>query len=99
MVDDVKPIVGDRRFVFVGGKGGVGKTVVAAALAYDAASLGRKVLLASLNPVHSLTSLFETDMSGGEIKPVTDVPGLDAVEVEIEDLVKDYKAKMSARLR
>jgi arsenite-transporting ATPase len=99
VVEMYKPIVGDRRFVFVGGKGGVGKTVVAAALAYDAASSGRKVLLASLNPVHSLTSLFGQDMSGGVIKPVTGVAGLDAVEVEIEDLVRDYKSKMSARLR
>jgi len=88
VVDMHKPIVGDRRFVFVGGKGGVGKTVVAAALAYDAATMDRRVLLASLNPVHSLTSLFGQDMSGGFVKPVTAVAGLDAVEVEIEDLVR-----------
>lgn len=99
MVDDNIPLVRTRKFIFVGGKGGVGKTVIAAALAYDAATLGRRVLLASLNPVHSLTSLFDQDMSGGVIKPVTGVARLDAVEVEIEDLVKDYKVKMSTRLR
>ncbi|MDR5703287.1 MAG: ArsA-related P-loop ATPase, partial [Armatimonadota bacterium] len=48
----------DLRFIFTGGKGGVGKTVTAAALAYFFATQGKRTLLASLNPVHSLSSIF-----------------------------------------
>ncbi len=92
-------LVGGARFIFVGGKGGVGKTVIAAALAIDAAQNGRKTLLASLNPVHSLTSLLSQNMSGGQIKPVGGVERLSAVEVEIEDAVAAYKRNMEARLR
>lgn len=99
MVRDGGPIVGEHRFIFVGGKGGVGKTVLAAALAYDATLHGRRVLLASLNPVHSLTSLFGQNLTGGKLAKIEGVEGLDAIEVEIEDLVRDYKAKMTARLR
>src|SRR3989442_14310467 len=46
------------RYIFTGGKGGVGKTVAAAGLAYHCASQGESVLVASLNPVHSLSSLI-----------------------------------------
>jgi arsenite-transporting ATPase len=95
----IEAIVGRRRYVFVGGKGGVGKTVVAALLALDAASSGKRTLLASLNPVHSLTSLLGQDMSGGTIKPVKGVKDLHAIEVEIEDLVKTYRRNMEMRLR
>jgi arsenite-transporting ATPase len=87
------------KYIFVGGKGGVGKTVVAAALALEAARRGRRTLLASLNPVHSLTSLLGHDFSGGVIKQVRGVDGLWALEVEIEDLVASYQRSMEARLR
>lgn len=92
-------LVGGARYVFVGGKGGVGKTVMAAALAVEAAENGRRTLLASLNPVHSLSSLLNQDMSGGRIKPIAGVEKLDAIEVEIEDAVAAYKRNMEARLR
>jgi len=92
-------LAGGARYVFVGGKGGVGKTVIAAALALDAAQNGKKTLLVSLNPVHSLTSLFGQDMSGGQVKPVRGVEGLNAVEVEIDDAVAAYKKSIEVRLR
>ncbi len=51
------------RYIFTGGKGGVGKTVAAAGLAHHYASQGERVLLASLNPVHSLSSLLASTPS------------------------------------
>ena len=94
------PIVrGGQRFIFVGGKGGVGKTVVASAIALDFAMRGEKVLLASFNPVHSLSTVFQQNLSGGVIKPVEGVKNLYAVEVEVEDIVKSYKEKISKIIR
>jgi arsenite/tail-anchored protein-transporting ATPase len=52
------------KYIFFGGKGGVGKTVVAGAAALWAAKQGRRTLLASTNPVHSLSNLFEQDVFG-----------------------------------
>lgn len=92
-------LIGNLKYVFTGGKGGVGKTVIAAALAYDQASRGRKTLLVSLNPVHSLSSLFGQDFSGNKIVKVKDVDNLYAVEVEIEDAVERYKERITTRLR
>ena len=47
-----------RRIIFVGGKGGVGKTTVAAALAVTAADQGRRTLVVSTDPAHSLGDVF-----------------------------------------
>ena len=86
------------KFMFTGGKGGVGKTVTAAGLAVYYAQQGYKVLLASLNPVHSLSSLFLQDLKGGMIKEVQGASNLYAVEVEIDDIVERYKANIAKRL-
>ena len=49
-----------RRIVFVGGKGGVGKTTTAAALSLAAADAGRRCLVISTDPAHSLGDIFDT---------------------------------------
>jgi len=87
------------RYIFTGGKGGVGKTISAAGIATYYALKGEKVLIASLNPVHSLSSLFGQDLTGGKIKPVKGIDNLYAIEVDISEKVKRYKAQLSDRLR
>ena len=92
----------DLKFVFTGGKGGVGKTVSAAALSLYFAGKGKRVLLASLNPVHSLSSVFDQDLAGGKTKLVQDgdLGGrLHAVEVETKDVVERYRENIGKRVR
>ncbi|HYG60895.1 MAG TPA: TRC40/GET3/ArsA family transport-energizing ATPase [Symbiobacteriaceae bacterium] len=93
---DSKP---NLRFVFTGGKGGVGKTVTAACLAYQFAQEGKKTLVASLNPVHSLTSVFGQNLSGGKFRQVEGVPNLYAVEVDASDVVGRYRDNIAVRVR
>lgn len=87
------------KYFFTGGKGGVGKTVVAAGIAAYFAESGRKTLIASLNPVHSLSSLFEQDLSGGAIKEVSGIENLYAIEVDITERVRRYKEQLTERLK
>lgn len=87
------------KFMFTGGKGGVGKTIAAAGIAHYFASKDEKVLLASLNPVHSLTSLLEQNLTGGEVKPVEGAKNLCAIEVDITERKEKYKKQLSERLR
>lgn len=90
------------KYIFTGGKGGVGKTAAAAALAYHFSRQGRKTLLASLNPVHSLSSVFGQDLRGGTIRPVSapDLVGkLYASEVEATDVVDRYRVNIANRVR
>ncbi|MDW8435431.1 MAG: ArsA family ATPase [Candidatus Caldarchaeum sp.] len=91
--------MGNAKYIFVGGKGGVGKTVSAGAIAVDAARQGKSVLLASLNPVHSLSSLFMQNLSGGSFRNVEGLKNLTAIEVEISDLLERYRMNMETRLK
>ncbi|MFD0899313.1 ArsA family ATPase [Actinomadura sediminis] len=59
-------LVASRRVVFVGGKGGVGKTSIAAALALGRARAGARALLVSTDPAHNLGHLWD--------RPVGDEP-------------------------
>ena len=87
------------KYLFTGGKGGVGKTIAAAALAYRFSQQGKKTLLASLNPVHSLSSVFGQDLSGGLVRPVKEANGLYAVEVDAHDAVERYRENIGTRVR
>jgi len=52
------------KYIFFGGKGGVGKTVMAGVTAVWFAQQGRKTILASTNPVHSLSGLLTQNVFG-----------------------------------
>lgn len=56
----------EARFVFVVGKGGVGKTTTAGALALACADAGRRTHLISTDPAHSVGDLFDSPLESGE---------------------------------
>ena len=56
----------EKRFFFVGGKGGVGKTSMSSALAVQFAAEGHATLLVSTDPAHSLRDSLDQDVGGGE---------------------------------
>src|SRR5512139_1775793 len=68
------------------GKGGVGKTTLAAATAVRLAGMGSRVLVMSTDPAHSLSDVFDVRLGA---RPVTVVPGLDAMEVDARGLFAD----------
>ena len=85
------------RYIYFGGKGGVGKTVVAAATALWTAGQGKKTLLASTNPVHSLSNLFQLDVFG---KPVL-MPGtqnLYVQEIDTKDTIEKSKKEIREKI-
>jgi len=83
------------RHVFFGGKGGVGKTIVAAGVAhYFSETLGKKTLISSTNPVHSLSSAFGQDILGKGIQKLDGTKNLYALEIDISETVKRYKQEI-----
>jgi len=85
------------KYVFFGGKGGVGKTVMAGTAALWLAQQGRRTLLASTNPVHSLTSLLDQDVFGAET-PVTGVENLWACEIDTKDTIEKSKREIREKI-
>lgn len=59
------------RIILFTGKGGTGKTTIAAATALRAASLGHKTLVMSTDPAHSLADALDHEL-GPEPTPVTE---------------------------
>jgi arsenite-transporting ATPase len=86
------------RFTFFGGKGGVGKTVMAGVTAVHLARSGRRTLLASTNPVHSLSGLLEQDVFGRQV-PVTGVDNLWAYEIDTHDAIERSKQEIREKIQ
>lgn len=79
------------RLMLFGGKGGCGKTTSAAAASICLARQrpGKKVLLASTDPAHSLGDSFERKV-GGEFVKVGEVPNLCLLEMDAGKLFGDF---------
>ncbi|QEA39781.1 ArsA family ATPase [Pistricoccus aurantiacus] len=86
----------DRRLLWVGGKGGVGKTSMAAALAVLAAGRGRRVLVVSTDPAHSLGDVFDRELSG---RPRRLLPNLDALEIDPDAEVEAHLQRVISQMR
>jgi arsenite/tail-anchored protein-transporting ATPase len=86
------------RYVFFGGKGGVGKTVMAGMTAVQLARSGKRVLLASTNPVHSLSGLLGQDVFGKHTA-VDGVENLWALEIDTRDAIERSKREIREKIQ
>jgi arsenite-transporting ATPase len=88
----------DLRYTFFGGKGGVGKTTMAGVSAVHLASRGRRTLLASTNPVHSLSGLLDQDVFGRRV-PVDGVENLWALEIDTKEAIDRSKKEIREKVQ
>jgi arsenite/tail-anchored protein-transporting ATPase len=79
------------RTILYTGKGGVGKTSVAAATALKAARSGKKVLVMSTDPAHSLSDVFDEEVGS---EPREMASGLYAQEMDHGRILEEYWAEI-----
>jgi len=85
------------KLIMVGGKGGVGKTTCAAAIALKLAIDKQRVLVISSDPAPSLSDIFEKEIGDRETK-VHDIYELYALEVSSEIVLKRWKERFGPEI-
>lgn len=96
-------LAASREVLFVGGKGGVGKTSTASALALHQAQAGRRVLVVSTDPAHNLGHLWERAVGDDIVALWRSEAGssglLDGVEIDPDSTIEDHLAEVGRSLR
>ena len=86
------------RFVLFTGKGGVGKTSLACAMAVRLADAGRRVLLVSTDPASNVGQVFGR-LIGNRMVAIPAVPGLDALEIDPQQAAAEYRERVLGPVR
>jgi len=81
----------------IGGKGGVGKTTCASAIALHFSLGGRKTLLISSDPTPSLSDIFETEI-GDQETPLEDAKNLYGIEISSDAVLKKWKERFGPEI-
>ena len=85
-----------KSIIFVGGKGGVGKSTSAAAIAWKSAKDGNKTLLISTDPAHNVGDIFNQEI-GGKTKEIAN--NLFALEIDPEIETDKYIKSVKANIK
>lgn len=86
------------KYLFFTGKGGVGKTSTACAVAVALADMGKKIILVSTDPASNLQDVFNTELNNKGV-PIKEVPNLIVANFEPEVAAAEYKESVLAPYR
>jgi len=81
-----------RKFVLVGGKGGVGKSSISSSIAVKFAEKGQPTLIISTDPAHSLSDSFDQNLNQGTPVKINNIDNLWGMEIKPEDAGGDFKS-------
>ncbi len=96
-VTDFQPSHLPTRFLFFTGKGGVGKTSLAAATALGLADAGNSVLLVSTDSASNLDEILGTELRNTPV-PVAGATGLDVLNIDPEVAAESYRLRVLAQM-
>src|SRR5512136_2134592 len=86
-----------KRLIMIGGKGGVGKTTCASAIALHFSLQGKKTLIISSDPTPSLSDIFEMEI-GDQETPIKSAKNLYGIEISSEVVLKKWKERFGPEI-
>src|SRR5512133_2224927 len=98
MNKDLKHLVspnGATKYLFFGGKGGVGKTTLATATAVWFADQGYRTTIVSTDPTVSLSAMFSQPVGGAERVPIRHVPNLCGLNINPHDAKGVFQGRLN----
>ena len=97
MLELIKPTSGIK-YLFFGGKGGVGKTTMASATAVWMANAGYKTTIVSTDPTVSLSAIFNQEISATEKTKIEQVDNLWGVNINPSEATGVFQKRLSGTL-
>src|SRR5512138_2692368 len=86
---------GETKYLFFGGKGGVGKTTVSTATAVWFADHGYRTTIVSTDPTVSLSAIFAQAVGGEAPVPIHEVKNLCGVNINPQDAKGVFQARLN----
>ncbi|MCX6175360.1 MAG: TRC40/GET3/ArsA family transport-energizing ATPase [Ignavibacteriales bacterium] len=86
---------GKQKYFFFGGKGGVGKTTMAASSAIHFANAGYKTLIVSTDPTVSLSAIFQQEISEIEPTEINGIQNLHALNINPKSAAGPFQKRLS----
>ena len=86
------------KYLFFTGKGGVGKTSTACAVALSLSDKGKKIMLVSTDPASNLQDVFNTNLDNKGIQ-IKEAPNLTVANFEPEKAASEYRESVIAPYR
>jgi arsenite-transporting ATPase len=89
---------GAPKYLFFGGKGGVGKTTLATTTAVWFADRGYRTTIVSTDPTVSLSAVFDQQIGGREIVPIKQVKNLCGININPRDAQGSFQQRFSGTI-
>src|SRR3989304_4100612 len=86
-----------KRLIMIGGKGGVGKTTCASAIALHFSLQGKRTLIISSDPTPSLSDIFEMEIGDRET-PIKNTKDLFGIEISSDVVLKKWKERFGPEI-
>jgi len=86
---------GKTKYLFFGGKGGVGKTSVSTATAVWFADHGYSTTIVSTDPTVSLSAMFQQDIPGDNLVPIKQVSNLCGLNINPADAKGVFQSRLN----
>ena len=97
MLELIQPKNGTK-YLFFGGKGGVGKTTMASATAVWMANAGYKTTIVSTDPTVSLSAIFNQEISATEKTKIENVKNLWGININPSEATGVFQKRLSGTL-